>query len=601
MKTLRTSRQHPPKRTARLAALACAGALAMGAAQAVGAAGVAVAPLHAFTGVEVADTSAAGAGARPLSPPVLYNGKLYGVTERGGITNQGGVAYSLNAANSAAGDYTRVNLSSGTNTPQSYLGNVTGDGLGNFYLGLQSGDISRFSSTSLSPVLAGTLSAAPGSTNRGLWASHGGSVYFYKVNSSNVVLYKLDSTSGAVPAETGRWNRVSAAGQQYTPISVTASASGIYGVLSSSYGAEHPNPSLTWSRPLIYKIEGGVQSTLAEFSSQTFGGFPAAGSGTDSSGSVPVNSAIYSGIVDGGGDWLYGTTYSPTPQGTPITNGGLVQPDAKGTVYRIHKTEVDAATGFNKVEILHTFAGGTADGEGAAGSIVKAADGNIYGTARLGGANGAGTLWRIVVADVAEANKGYELLHSFAEGVDGKTPVGLSLDDSGWTLFGAAESGGTHNQGTNTSGTVFRVDLPRPAVTIDTFAAAQGSIADGEKATLSWASTHATRCEASGDWSGARQASGTEQTNALPYKAGGYSFKLVCSDDAGTKSEEKTVAVQVAAPVTPVTPADPDPVPTTPVAPGPDSGGGGGPVSGLLLAALAGLVAVRRRGAKAPR
>lgn len=70
-----------------------------------------------------------------------------------------------------------------------------------------------------------------------------------------------------------------------------------------------------------------------------------------------------------------------------------------------------------------------------------------------------------------------------------------------------------------------------------------GPITPGNKVTLSWSATNnPSSCIASGDWSGAKPASGTQQTTALN-TIQVYGFTLTCENNSGSNYE--TVTVQV--------------------------------------------------------
>ncbi|MGH8444671.1 MAG: choice-of-anchor tandem repeat GloVer-containing protein, partial [Solimonas sp.] len=132
-------------------------------------------------------------------------------------------------------------------------------------------------------------------------------------------------------------------------------------------------------------------------------------------------------------EWLYGNTYQLG------TNGD-------GTLYRIRKD----GTGF---EVLHQF-NNTArqDGRKSAGMLILASDGNVYGSTNAGGAHDDGTLFRLVTANVGNADRGFEKLHDFESAVDGKLPLNLSLGSDG-LLYGITVNGGSAGN----FGTVFKV------------------------------------------------------------------------------------------------------------------------------------------------
>ena len=80
---------------------------------------------------------------------------------------------------------------------------------------------------------------------------------------------------------------------------------------------------------------------------------------------------------------------------------------------------------------------------------------------------------------------------------------------------------------------------PPPAVTLT---ANRDIVPPGDSATLNWATTNATACTSTGDWSGTRPVSGSESTGPLTEDA---KYTLECSGAGG--SSESTVVIQVRA------------------------------------------------------
>ena len=74
----------------------------------------------------------------------------------------------------------------------------------------------------------------------------------------------------------------------------------------------------------------------------------------------------------------------------------------KGTVYRITPAGV--------LTLLHSFVGAPTDGEYPLAGLLKASDGNFYGTTFIGGASNEGALFKITPAGVES------VVHSFSSG-----------------------------------------------------------------------------------------------------------------------------------------------------------------------------------------
>src|SRR5258708_15237765 len=90
------------------------------------------------------------------------------------------------------------------------------------------------------------------------------------------------------------------------------------------------------------------------------------------------------------------------------------------------------------------------------------------------------------------------------------------------------------------------------------------TLASGQSATLSWSSTNATSCSASGAWSGTVSTSGTESTGPLKATA---QYMLTCTGAGGSKTQSATVTVNAAPPTGSAAPtvaisADPSIVPS---------------------------------------
>lgn len=80
--------------------------------------------------------------------------------------------------------------------------------------------------------------------------------------------------------------------------------------------------------------------------------------------------------------------------------------------------------------------------------------------------------------------------------------------------------------------------VPAPSVTL---AASPTSVASGGSSTLTWTSSDASSCTASGAWSGSRPTSGSASTG--PLTAASNTFTLACTGSGGTTSRSATVTV----------------------------------------------------------
>ena len=175
------------------------------------------------------------------------------------------------------------------------------------------------------------------------------------------------------------------------------------------------------------------------------------------------------GTTSAGGTYTYGSVYKMTPAGAitilkqfdytndgAYPNGELIDGNdgyfygmtsaggnnTYGTIFKINSTgSFTVLKHFNIV----------ADGSNPRGHLVLAADGNFYGMTYGGGANGAGTIFKMTPAGV------YTTIHSFNKTTEGGNSYSsLTLGKDG-NLYGVNYGGGTYNYGTifkcTTSGT----------------------------------------------------------------------------------------------------------------------------------------------------
>ena len=322
------------------------------------------------------------------------------------------------------------------------------------------------------------------------------------------------------------------------------------------------------------------------------------------------------GMIEAG-EWLYGTTQfnAPTAGNTTDTRYG-------GTIWRVKKSDPKSFA------VVHYFRGsdtvardGTAQADGSApsGPLVLAADGNIYGTTATDGSTmnapktglgtpyGAGTLYRIKIGATADhADDSYEVLHRFDMGSEGGSLTGLSAGavvGGVQKLYGAANAGGNGQPVTTTTsapgnGTIFSIDVPLPiAAFSQPLTASVATAAVGSTIELSWVTSQANSCSASGAWSGAQQTSASKVPVVLAAE-GENSYTLTCSSQNDGQPVTSKVSVQATA----VTKPDTGTGGTGSTGnnnsgnnSGNSNGGGGGPLSALLLAPLAVLAWTRRR------
>jgi uncharacterized repeat protein (TIGR03803 family) len=160
------------------------------------------------------------------------------------------------------------------------------------------------------------------------------------------------------------------------------------------------------------------------------------------------------GLVEGLNGSLYGTTQQ----------GGV---NSAGTVFEI--------TPAGTLTTLYSFCsvGVCADGDDPVAGLVVAANGDLYGTTPGGGANGAGTVFKITASGTLTT------LYSFCSAsacTDGRHPItGLVLATNG-DLYGTTEEDGAKG-----GGTVFKITPSGTFTTLYSFCSLS-DCADGEEA-----------------------------------------------------------------------------------------------------------------------
>ena len=110
-------------------------------------------------------------------------------------------------------------------------------------------------------------------------------------------------------------------------------------------------------------------------------------------------------------------------------------------------------------EVVYNFGSQANDGTHPYANLMADKSGTLYGTTSQGGANGAGTVFKIT-PDGTET-----VLYSFKGGADGKGPgFGTLIEDAAGNLYGTTQFGGVNN-----AGTIFKLAPDGTETTILTF------------------------------------------------------------------------------------------------------------------------------------
>jgi uncharacterized repeat protein (TIGR03803 family) len=202
---------------------------------------------------------------------------------------------------------------------------------------------------------------------------------------------------------------------------VTDGAGNLYGTTAdggnrgSGYCLLSKEPNCGTVFELTPTSDGGWTETIL----YTFAGFD--------DGATP-----HAGVIFGANGNLYGTTSDGGGRTTEC-------PYVCGTVFQL----VPGSNGWSE-SLIHSF-GGTPDGFDPYSSLALGGDGNLYGTTRLGGRYGGGTVFELIKSSSDTWTE--KILHSFS-GPDGGDPeAGLVFDKYG-NLYGTTLTGGKYNFGT---------------------------------------------------------------------------------------------------------------------------------------------------------
>jgi len=217
----------------------------------------------------------------------------------------------------------------------------------------------------------------------------------------------------------------------------------------------------------IFKLNtNGKLTTLHTFNCATEGCMPFSGVVGDKSGNIygtTQASGLNGGSVYRLNATAYETLHSFTGPDGKSPQSQLLR-DASGNLYGTTPAGGDFNDGVafeissaGEFTVLHSFAGGQ-DGETPIRGLVMDTQGNLYGTTELGGGSGCtfhlgcGTVFKI------DPNGQEKVLYSFAGGTDGSSPQSDLLLDRAGNLYGTTVVGGGLGCQGNGCGTLFKVD-----------------------------------------------------------------------------------------------------------------------------------------------
>jgi hypothetical protein len=201
-------------------------------------------------------------------------------------------------------------------------------------------------------------------------------------------------------------------------------------------------------------------------------------------------------------------------------------------------------------------------------------------------ANSAVTLtWSVLNADTCTASGAW----SGSKGLTGTLALASVAATSTYTLTCSSGGGGAVSQSVTVNVGSDSSSTPPPSAPTVTLNANPATVAAGQATILSWSSTGASTCSASGAWAGNQATSGSVSSVALNTSS---TFVLSCTSSAGASgTATASVAVTQTAASSPASTSPPasatapvaDSSTTTTAAP---ASGGGGSIDALLLALL---------------
>jgi uncharacterized repeat protein (TIGR03803 family) len=191
----------------------------------------------------------------------------------------------------------------------------------------------------------------------------------------------------------------------------------------------------------MYEITGSGTETVL----YSFAGFSGVSGGHDGS-----NPGVGQLVLGSDGDY-YGTTQ----------NGGA---NNLGTVFKISIGGVET--------VLYSFGAGSSDAIQPDSTLILGSDGNFYGTTNAGGAYREGTVFRFTPATAEET-----VLHSFSGdggilgSTDGGSPLRGLIEGSDGNFYGTTGSGGAQG-----AGTVFKITPTATETVLYSFFGTEGGL-----------------------------------------------------------------------------------------------------------------------------
>ena len=243
---------------------------------------------------------------------------------------------------------------------------------------------------------------------------------------------------------------------------------------------------------LICAFMFGVSPVANAQSEKVLHSFGPQGVGPQSGVIVDSQGNLYGTASEGGSCQYCGTVYEITAAGKEITLhnfggpndgsgpiGGLIR-DPQGNLYG---TTFDGGpnngqgivfeiTSSGVEKILFVFDG--TDGAWPMASLIRDAQGNLYGTASQGGAQSVGTVFKIDSSGVESTLYNFQTISG-----DGQVPEGQLVMDASGNLYGTTHDGGSYQKGT-----VFEITPDRTETVLYSFTGGADGKAPGGNSSL---------------------------------------------------------------------------------------------------------------------
>jgi uncharacterized repeat protein (TIGR03803 family) len=360
------------------------------------------------------------------------NGSFYGVTQFGGLNNDGGTVFSI-----------------APNGVLTTIHSFTGGGVNEPVVGRGNHPFGTLILATDGKLYGTTLRGGAGACSNGGSELGCGTVFSITPNGSLSTIYAfagaLDGSapSGTIEARDGDLYGSTLAGaglQNLTPATAYRMTRAGNRTTIHSFPVGR-GPAL--GARFIEAVDGNFYGTTAlggQFDKGTVfkltptGVYTVLHDFSDSELDVEDGALPFGSLVEGRDGFFYG-----------VTNIGGSRATRAGTVFRV------GASG--NYAVLHRFTGG-ADGANPISGMIQGRDGSLYGTTNAGGTGdraqcpaGCGTIFRISTGGTLET------LHSFGPASGGPVPNGLIEGQDG-AFYGTTSAGGSF-----ANGTVFKVTV----------------------------------------------------------------------------------------------------------------------------------------------